>query len=255
MKGQCDLRIQKIGTHYRVFKRISMSGNWKTNTGTAHIEDLELLPRYKFWADICGQSFGGMDIVTVDVLVAAQDGKEYILEFNGTASGFGKDEEDNLILREFTIHKMNEYFVDYKGPSIDSFVPVPEEMKLEEEHEKSKHATDNNVTTVNENITNESSQQISQDTKLQVFNLCFLDAIIYFLTSGPSPTSNTQPNKYETKRNKKVSHFDPNWCVKKYVNCVPIAHKCDALKKHKKQKNKKKQKKPKSAKNCPITDP
>lgn len=36
----------------------------------------------------CSKSFGGMDIVTVDA-IHAKDGKEYILEMNGTSSGLG----------------------------------------------------------------------------------------------------------------------------------------------------------------------
>ena len=127
-----DLRIQKIGTHYRVFKRTTVSGNWKTNTGTAMIEMIKLEPRFKFWADECAKFAGGMDIVTVDVLgkvsifctfffrfdvsqtfaqksisyywycllVTTKD-EEYILEFNGTASGFGEKEADNLVLKEY----------------------------------------------------------------------------------------------------------------------------------------------------------
>ena len=51
VEGSHDLRIQKIGSHYRAFKRTSMSGDWKTNTGTSTVEDVELLPRYKCWVD------------------------------------------------------------------------------------------------------------------------------------------------------------------------------------------------------------
>lgn len=90
-----------------------MSGNWKTNTGTSMIETIEVLPRYRFWMDECSKAFGGgLDICTVDVLVAEEDGKEYILEFNGTASGFGDHEKDNVILRDYVMRKLNEYFVD-----------------------------------------------------------------------------------------------------------------------------------------------
>ena len=43
--------------------------------------------RYKVWADACADSFGGLDIVTVDALHQESDGKEVILEMNGTSSG------------------------------------------------------------------------------------------------------------------------------------------------------------------------
>ena len=113
IEGAHDLRLQKIGNNYQAYKRVSMSGNWKTNTGTSMIEHIEVEERYKWWMDECSKAFGGgFDICTVDVLVAAKDGKEYILEFNGTASGFGDQEKDNLILRDYVVEKLNEYFVD-----------------------------------------------------------------------------------------------------------------------------------------------
>lgn len=42
--------------------------------------------RYKLWADECAKAFGGMDLLAVDAL-KAKDGKEYIIELNGTAIG------------------------------------------------------------------------------------------------------------------------------------------------------------------------
>jgi len=132
-----------------------MSGNWKTNTGTAMVEDLELLPRYKFWADVCGQCFGGLDIITVDVLVSAKDGKEYILEFNGTASGFGKDEEDDMILAEYTIEKMNEYFVE-KTHNNEMPINIPEEMKIQpSDNNKEVSSQPNTITDTEKDIKNE----------------------------------------------------------------------------------------------------
>merc|ERR1719171_1768138 len=35
IEGVEDLRIQKIGANYRAFRRQSLSGEWKTNTGTS----------------------------------------------------------------------------------------------------------------------------------------------------------------------------------------------------------------------------
>lgn len=33
LTSEYDLRIQKIGNHYRAYKRMSMADNWKTNVG------------------------------------------------------------------------------------------------------------------------------------------------------------------------------------------------------------------------------
>ena len=54
--GECDLRIQKIGSHYRVFER--RGNNWKTNTGSAHCVEVEMTPKYQMWADECAKLLG-----------------------------------------------------------------------------------------------------------------------------------------------------------------------------------------------------
>lgn len=69
---ECDLRIQKIGDHYRVYKRVS--SNWKGNVGSSVIEEIPVTDTYKMWAEECGKLFGGMDILTVDA-IRTKDGK------------------------------------------------------------------------------------------------------------------------------------------------------------------------------------
>jgi len=111
LTGIYDLRIQKIGKRYRVFKRVSVSGEWKTNTGTSFIEEIKITERYKLWADECSKLFGGMDILAVDAIVT-EDNREYILELNGTSIGLGPDNEreDNEIICELVLQKMSELF-------------------------------------------------------------------------------------------------------------------------------------------------
>ena len=145
-KGEYDLRVQKIGEHVRVYKRISISGNWKTNTGSSYVEEVEVTDKYrKFdffsflffsflffsfpflflffsflffflsppppprWAEEAGKFFGGLDICTVDA-IHTEEGEEYILEVNGTSSGLLPEmsAEDNGYIRDVTLRRMEE---------------------------------------------------------------------------------------------------------------------------------------------------
>eukprot|EP00435_Cladocopium_sp_Y103_P062567 s406_g24.t1 len=105
-------RIQKIGCHYRAFKRIGISGDWKTNTCTSIMDEIDCTERYRQWADVASQLFGGLDILTVDAIIEAETGKELILEVNGTSSGLHPDkaQEDNQFIKELLLERMNAAF-------------------------------------------------------------------------------------------------------------------------------------------------
>ena len=108
--GAFDVRIQKIGhDHYRAYRRMTVSGNWKTQTGCAMIEEVELTAQYKTWIDEASRMLGGLDICTVDVIHDEKTDKEYILEVNGTSSGLLPDhaDEDNGFIRDVVLEKMN----------------------------------------------------------------------------------------------------------------------------------------------------
>ncbi|CAK9040335.1 Synapsin-1 (Synapsin I) [Durusdinium trenchii] len=109
IESQGDLRIQKIGSNYRAFKRIGISGDWKTNTCTSIMDEIECTERYRRWADAAATFFGGLDILTVDAIIEAETGKEFILEVNGTSSGLHPDkaEEDNGFIKQLLLEKMN----------------------------------------------------------------------------------------------------------------------------------------------------
>uniref|UniRef100_A0A7S3YS46 ATP-grasp domain-containing protein n=1 Tax=Lotharella globosa TaxID=91324 RepID=A0A7S3YS46_9EUKA len=114
--GKYDLRIQKIGSHYRAFKRMSISGTWKTNTQSSHVEEIDVKPEYKFWADEASKMFGGLDILTVDAIHNNNNGKEYIMEVNGTSSGLlpSRQAEDDAHIRDLVLAKMEEEYGEKK---------------------------------------------------------------------------------------------------------------------------------------------
>ncbi|VVD03876.1 unnamed protein product [Leptidea sinapis] len=88
-----DIHIQKIGTNYKAFMRKSISGNWKTNQGSAMLEAIGMNDRYKMW---------------IDELVVGKDGREHIIELNDSATSFMGDsqEEDRRHLAELVFQRM-----------------------------------------------------------------------------------------------------------------------------------------------------
>lgn len=112
INGNYDLRIQKIGNHYRAFRRTSISGAWKTNTGSSYLEEIEVTTKYQRWIDEASQIFGGLDICTVDAIHDQDTDQDVIMEVNGTSSGFSPDttNEDNQFIKELVIEKMNQIY-------------------------------------------------------------------------------------------------------------------------------------------------
>eukprot|EP01080_Neovahlkampfia_damariscottae_P002665 gene2665-3861_t len=105
-----DLRLQKIGKHYRVYSRQSNS-SWKQNWGNIAFKDHEVTDKYKLWMDEVSLINGGLDMFALDVM-RLKDGTDLVLEVNDTAMGlmFDHIEEDCGHIRDLTLEKMNEHF-------------------------------------------------------------------------------------------------------------------------------------------------
>ena len=102
-----ELRIVFIApNYYRVHKRTSL--NWKVNYGMSNIrEECNLKPNWKKWIDLIYKSFPDMLIFDIDALVD-KNGKEYILEVNGSSQGFAPEHgrQDLEHLRDLVVRKM-----------------------------------------------------------------------------------------------------------------------------------------------------
>jgi len=112
-----DIRVQKIGDHYRAYKR--MNANWKGNVGTCILEEIPVSDSFHLWATECGKLFGGLDILTVDA-IHTSDGKDWILEMNDTASGFAPEnlDEDMEHVVELVMKRLKEASDPEKAESV-----------------------------------------------------------------------------------------------------------------------------------------
>lgn len=85
-----------------------MCGNWKANVGSALLEQIPINDRLKKWLDDISESFGGLDLCSVEAVVS-KEGKEYIIEVCGSDMPLlgETQEEDRKNIAELIIQRMN----------------------------------------------------------------------------------------------------------------------------------------------------
>ena len=76
------------------FRRKSITGHWKANTGSAMLEQIPMTDRYKFWIDEVSKIFGGLHICEIQAVVHAETQKEYIIDVVDSAFTLLGEQQD-----------------------------------------------------------------------------------------------------------------------------------------------------------------
>ncbi|KAK6052515.1 Synapsin, ATP binding domain protein [Cooperia oncophora] len=89
-----DLHVQKIGHDIKTFLRRGISKSWKSNVGSAVLEQLPTNERHKQYIHAICEHVGRMSICSIDILVS-KEGREYVHDVNDVIAFYGETQEDD----------------------------------------------------------------------------------------------------------------------------------------------------------------
>ena len=101
------IKDTEIGEHFRAHKKYK--GGWKGNINALAAEEIPMNSTYTRWKKEASKIFGGLDICALDA-VHCKDGKDWIIELNGSGSGLNPaiEDEDLPRMRDMVLKKIEE---------------------------------------------------------------------------------------------------------------------------------------------------
>lgn len=103
-----------------------MSGNWKSNMGSAVLEQCQITDQQRKWLDEVSLMFGGLDVLTIEI-VQTKDDQQYIYEVTGSQMTLMGEtqEEDRRLIADLVVAKMQQVLTADNGNA--SGIPCTEE--------------------------------------------------------------------------------------------------------------------------------